>query len=430
MASLGERSTVRVGGDVVPPGDKSISHRALILSALAQGHSRVRDILMSEDVVATAGALRALGWELPPLGSDMRIPGGGFKAPWAANIARLDCMNSGTTARLLAGVAAAQPRTCRVDGDASLRRRPMRRVSEPLSAMGASFRWLGEESRLPAEIRGGALSPLAWAIPVASAQVKSAILLAGLCAQVSVDVTEPLPTRDHTERMLRALGVAVESRHQTIRLGPVDRLDPLDLTVPGDPSSAAFFAVLAAGAGEGSVRLTNVLLNPHRLGFVAVLRRMGATVVVEDGHDSAGETVGDLCVGAAGHLVSTTIEPNEIPSLIDEIPALAVLAACAHGETRIEGAQELRVKESDRIATVVGNLRALGVDADERPDGLVVRGPATFRGAHIVTQGDHRMAMAFGVLGVLAGVSVAIDNPDCVNVSFPSFWSELERVTR
>ena len=423
------RPGLHVAGSLRLPGDKSISHRALVFAALARGRSRVRGILESADVRATAASLRALGWPVPPLAGTMEIEGGGLHAGPAVLPAELPCDNSGTTARLLSGVVAAQPHASVLDGDASLRRRPMRRVSEPLEAMGARVTWLGPEGRLPMRIDGGALHRIAWRPDVPSAQVKSAILLAGLCAGVPVSVDEPLATRDHTERMLRSAGARVTSEGTLVRLEPTETLDPVDLTVPADPSSAAFFAALAAGAGSGAIVLEGVLLNPHRTGFVPVLERMGARCEVLARRDVGGESVGDLQVHASP-LTGTVIAPAEVPSLIDEIPVLAALAAVAEGETTVRGAAELRVKESDRIAMVVANLRACGVHAEELPDGLVVQGGGTVREAAITTGGDHRIAMAFGVLGALAGQALRIDDPGCVDVSFPTFWSDLGRLTR
>jgi 3-phosphoshikimate 1-carboxyvinyltransferase len=330
----------------------------------------------------------------------------------------------------MAGIAAAQPVISVFDGDESLRSRPMRRVSEPLTQMGATFTWLGNEGRLPMRIAGGVLRSIEWESPVASAQIKSAILLAGLCAGVPVRVIErPLSSRDHTERLLQSLAAPVDVSDGVVTLQPISSLPPVDLAVPGDPSSAAFFAALAAGSSAGAVTLTGVLLNPHRTGFLRVLERMGARIAPTNERRSGGEPVGDLVV-EPHELRGTTIAPSEVPSLIDEIPVLAILGALADGDTVVTGAAELRVKESDRIATVVGNLRRCGVEAEELPDGLVVRGPAAVRDAAIATRGDHRIAMAFGVLAALTNRDLRIDDPAVVDVSYPSFWSDLARVTR
>jgi 3-phosphoshikimate 1-carboxyvinyltransferase len=416
---------MKVRGRVQVPGDKSISHRALIFSSLARGRSRVRGILASADVRSTAGVCRALGVAVPALSADMTIESGGaesFRAPTTD----LDCGNSGTTARLMAGVAAACPFESHFIGDQSLSRRPMRRVARPLSAMGASIE-LTQRDRLPMRVRGGMLRPLDWESETASAQVKSAILLAGLVAGTTVTVNEPVRSRDHTERMLAALGARIVVEGTRVRLLPGASLSPLDLTVPADPSSAAFLAALAALADEGSIELPRVCVNPTRTGFYALLERMGAQVRREGQSREGGEEVATLRVTPAG-LRGTSVGGRDVPSLIDELPLVACLAARAEGVTEISGAEELRVKESDRIATVVTSLRVLGADAEERPDGMVVRGHRRPLRGRVITHGDHRIAMAFGVLGALPGNEIDIDDPACVDVSYPQFWSDLASV--
>lgn len=413
-----------VRGEVRVPGDKSISHRALMLAALGDGASTVRGILQSADVAATAAALRALGVDVPAMNATMVVPGlgrRGLRAPTSA----IDCQNSGTTARLLAGILAAYPFESRLEGDASLSRRPMRRVAVPLDTMGASVS-LSAAGSLPLTVRGGELVSIDYASEVASAQVKSAILLAGLVGGVAVSVTEPAPSRDHTEHMLRARGVPVESRGAHVALEPVTSLAAADVDVPGDPSSAAYFAALAALATSGELRLPGVCLNPTRAGFYAVLARMGACVTTESTM-VGGEPVGAITVAPAG-LRAVTVEAPEVPSLIDELPLVACLAARATGETVIRGAAELRVKESDRIAAVVSGLRALGVEAEELPDGMRIVGTGARLRGTVATHGDHRLAMAFGVLGRSPGCAIDVDEPDCVDVSFPGFWAELARV--
>ena len=419
---------MKVRGLIRVPGDKSISHRALMFAALAEGTSEIRDILPSADVHSTAGVLGALGAAVPPLSPAMTIHGGGLRSLHAART-DLDCGNSGTTARLMAGIAAACWFTSRFVGDASLSRRPMRRVARPLAAMGARIDLEGGDG-LPMIVRGGALTGIDWRTETASAQLKSAILLAGLVGGVTVTVTEPSPTRDHTERMMRALGVKVESSGARVRLTPATRLSPLEITVPADPSSAAFLAALATLADDGELELTDVCLNPTRTGFFRALERMGGRLTIESTGEEGGEPVGRIRVGDA-RLRGIAIGGSEVPAMIDEIPLLACLAARAEGETVITGAGELRVKESDRIATVVSNLRALGIDASELPDGMRIVGnpsAAPLRGS-VRTHGDHRIAMAFGVLGALDGGQVEIDDRACVSVSYPNFWDDLRRST-
>jgi len=420
-------SALNVAGELLVPGDKSISHRSLICSALAEGTSRVRSILRSADVHSTAGVLRALGVDIPALGDDITITGVGLRGLRDATN-DLDCGNSGTSTRLLAGVVAGSGVTGRFVGDSSLSQRPMRRIARPLEAMGARVE-LPEHGGLPMTIRGGKLHDIEWVNETGSAQVKSCIMLAALCAGVEAKVVESPRSRDHTERMLASQGAEVWVNEQSVLLHPVPRLAPLDVTVPGDPSSAAFFAALAALAPRGELLLRRVCVNETRIGFLAALREMGGEIELVGRERVAGEWIADVRVSGGAALQGISIVREAIPTLIDELPLVACLAAYAEGETRVTGAQELRVKESDRIAVVVGNLRTLGADAEELPDGFVVRGTAPVLRGRVVTHGDHRMAMAFGILGALPGNEIEIDDPDCVAVSYPAFWSDLASVT-
>jgi 3-phosphoshikimate 1-carboxyvinyltransferase len=418
--------TLRVHGRLKVPGDKSISHRALILGALSTGTSRVTGILQSADVQSTAGMLRALGVAIPNLSEPViEVPGVG-RTGLAAPSVDLDGGNSGTTTRLMAGVLAGCSFTSRIIGDASLSKRPMGRVAEPLTQMGASFAFEKGDG-LPMAITGGPLRGLTWFSKAASGQVKGALLLAGYVADVPVEVHEPVLSRDHSERMMRGRGVDVRSEGTTATLNPGKEMRAIDVDVPGDPSSATFFAALAAMAGAGEVELENVCRNPARIGAFRVLERMGVRIGYEDMHDSGGEPVATLVV-APRQLRGTVIEPDEVPSLVDELPMIACVAARSEGETRVTGAAELRVKESDRIALVVRNLRAVGADAEELPDGFVVRGTDRPFAGRIVTEGDHRIAMAFGILGAATGGKIEIDDRDCVAVSYPSFWNDLASV--
>lgn len=399
-----------------------------MLAALGRGSSRLRGILQSADVEATARVLRTLGAPIPPLeGAELVIEGVGLRGLKAPS-APLDCANSGTTARLMAGVVAGAGLHAEFIGDASLSRRPMGRVAAPLRAMGVDVE-LPAHGGLPMQVRSDGVQGVTWRPTVASAQVKSAVLLAGLVGNVPVEVQEPSPTRDHTERMLQARGVDLRVEGDTVSLLPNARLDAADVDVPGDPSSAAFIAGLAALGGlREDVRIENVDVNPWRMGGFRALRRMGAQVRYEDEAQQGGEPVATL-VCRRGELVGITIAPEEVPSLIDELPLLAIVAARAVGETRVTGAAELRVKESDRIAAVVNGLRAVGVYADELPDGFVVRGSDRPLRGQVVTHGDHRIAMAFGVLGALSGNEIVVDDPSCCAVSWPSFWDDLQRLT-
>jgi len=416
---------LRVAGALRVPGDKSISHRSLILASLADGESRIRGILDSDDIRSTAGVLRALGATIPSLSADMRVVGvglRGLKAPRQT----LNCGNSGTTTRLMAGVVAAHPFSARFEGDASLSRRPMQRIAEPLTYMGAKFEFEHGDG-LPMTVRGVDLRSIDWNTGASSAQVKSAILLAGLVSAVEVRVTEKTRSRDHTERMLRAMGADVESDRNQVCLRPARRLAPMEMDVPADPSSAAFFVALASLASEGELTLTEVCLNPTRTGFMEAMKRMGADISERAGASSAGEETGTLRVRPTA-LRGIRITEGEVPSLIDELPLIACVAAGAGVDLEITGAAELRMKESDRLATVVQNLRAVGAQAEERPDGLRVSGARRELSGTIDPHGDHRIAMAFGVLSAASGNRIKIMNPECVAVSYPGFWEDLRRV--
>ena len=418
-------NTVR---SVTVPGDKSLSHRALMFAALASGVSVVRGLLPSADVISTAGILRALGVTIPErwTGDDtLRITGLGRRGLQQPS-RDLECGNSGTTTRLMAGVVAGHDMRATFVGDASLSRRPMRRIARPLTQMGATFTFAADDG-LPMTVQGGALGDIDWISPTASAQVKSAILLAALVSGNSARVQEPTRSRDHTERMLAALGAPIIVTDDAVLLDPVSQLDPLDFDVPGDPSSAVFLIALAVLRGV-PLEITNVGVNATRIGAFAVLERMGVALTLVNEHESGGETVADVHVAPAAGLRGVDIGGDEIPALIDELPILACLAARAEGETHIRDAGELRVKESDRIAAVVSNLRAIGADADELPDGMVIRGATGALSGNVLTHADHRIAMSFAVLGAAGNASITVDDPDCVNVSFPGFWEILAQI--
>ena len=421
---------LHVAGTIRVPGDKSISHRSLIFAALAPGTSRVRNILNSADVRATARVLIALGATIPELSADIVVNGVSANQLRTPSVA-LDCANSGTTSRLMIGVVSGLVgQHARFEGDASLSKRPMRRVARPLAQMGARIEFEGAPGHegLPLTVYGAQLSDIVYHSEHASAQIKGAILLAALVSGATADVREPQRSRDHSERMLAARGVKLDVFANGVRIAAKQALTSMDVDVPADPSSASFFAALAALAHSGELRLTDVCLNPTRTGAFDVLRRMGAMLRIEDERDAGGEEIGTL-VAAPGDLISTVIGAEEVPSCIDELPLIACVAARARGETRITGASELRVKESDRITAVVDNLRAIGADADELPDGLCIRGHNRPLSGNVVTHGDHRLAMAFGILSALPGNSITIDDPSCVDVSFPTFWIDLQRAT-
>ncbi len=409
-------------GVVGVPGDKSIAHRAILLGALADGTTTVSGFPGGADTWSSIGAARALGARVAVDGTTIRIDGAGLALGPAAP-ATIDCGNSGTTMRLAAGLAAGGPGEVVLDGDASLRRRPMARVVEPLRRMGADID--APDGRAPLRIRGGALAGIDWTSPVASAQVKSAVLLAGLRARGTTRVREPLRSRDHTERMLPAFGIAVARDGHTVGVTGGRPLLATTIPLPGDASSAAFFVVAALLVAGSALRLAEVGTNPTRTGFLAVLARMGGRVAVDGARDAGGEPRADLLVQAA-RLGATSIAAAEVPRMIDEIPALCIAAALADGDTVVAGAEELRVKESDRIAALE-QLALLGVDVRTACDGLTIRGTAgrPLRGARIRTGGDHRIAMAFAVAGLLAPDGVEIDDPACADVSFPGFFDRL-----
>lgn len=413
---------LRVHGSVRVPGDKSISHRALILGAITEGSSRIENILDSADIQSTAAALRALGASVPAVSSKMYVQGQEFHSPREP----LDCGNSGTSARLLAGVVAGAGLTATFVGDESLSRRPMNRIAEPLRAMGAEVE-IAANGGLPMTVRSERLTGVDYESSTASAQVKSAILIAAVMARVRARVTEPHVSRDHTERMLQARGIQVQRKGPSVSLPPAQKLKPVNMRVPADPSSAAFFVGLAQLAKEGELRCSDVCLNPTRTGFLEVLKRMGGTLEVIHGRDEGGEMVGTI-ISVPSTLRGTEITEAEVPSLIDELPLFACVAARAKGESIVRGAAELRVKESDRIAAIINNLTALGVEAEELQDGFrVVGGTQPLRG-RIETQGDHRIAMAFAILGAATGNAIEIDQPECVAVSYPDFWNDLAKV--
>lgn len=412
----------RVAGSHRVPGDKSITHRALMFAALAPGASAIEGALTADDARSTAAVLRRLGTSISPLrpGATVTVRGRLRLKRYAGS---LDCGNSGTTVRLMLGILAAHRFPSRLTGDLSLRRRPMRRVTDPLEAMGARAD-LGSVAGLPITIRGGSLQPLEWTLPVASAQIKSALLLAGAVGGVSVTLSEPGRSRDHTERLLVAFGFTVQRHQGRLMMLPTGAISPFDLRIPGDPSSAAFLVAATLLAEAGDVKIEGVGLNPSRTGFLEVLSRMGASVASTNVAATAGEPVGDLVVRPA-QLTGTTVLRDEVAGIIDEIPMLACLAARAHGVTRFEHVGELRVKESDRLALLVRNLVAIGANAAVEGDDLIIEGTDARFAGRVVTGGDHRIAMAFGVLGTQRGQRITMDDPECASVSFPGFSAAL-----
>lgn len=408
-------------GEASAPGDKSISHRALILGALAHGVSEIDGLLEGEDVLATAAAMAAFGAGVERLADGRwRVTGhGGFAEP--AEV--IDCGNSGTGVRLIIGAAAGFPISASFTGDASLRGRPMGRVLDPLAMMGA--RWLARDGgRLPLTVRGGGLTGIAYEPPAASAQVKSAVLLAGLNAAGETMVTEPSPTRDHTERMLRAFGASVDVEEtaagRVARLAGGQRLKGVRVRVPGDPSSAAFPLVAALITPGSAVTIKGVLTNPLRAGLYETLREMGADLTFENARQEGGENVADITARYSS-LRGVAVPPARAASMIDEYPILAIAAAFADGETVMRGIGELRVKESDRIALMAQGLAVCGATVGEEADGLIIKGGGRLGGARIDAAGDHRIAMSFLVLGLAGAAPVSITGTGAIATSFPGF---------
>jgi 3-phosphoshikimate 1-carboxyvinyltransferase len=429
------RRAGRLEAEVLAPGDKSISHRALLFGALGTGPMQVGNLAPGADVRSTAACLRALGVSVREEegGGTVTVRGvgpGGLQSPAAV----LDCGNSGTSMRLLLGLVAGARVGCTLDGDASLRSRPMRRVLGPLRAMGARMEGQGgpDDERAPLRVEAvPTLRGMAHRLPIASAQVKSALVLAGLAADGETRVREPEPSRDHTERMLAAWGapVRVEAGEvvATRLLAPLAL--PGSLDVPGDPSSAAFWVGAGLLVPGASVVVRGVDVNPTRTGFLSVLARMGARVELEPEASRAGDPVATLRVRGGQALRGTEIHPAEVPSLLDEIPLLAVVASQASGETRVSGARELRVKESDRLKQLVLGLRAMGTDIDELDDGFVLRGSTRLRAAEIDAAHDHRIAMSFAIAGLVADGETQVEGAEWADISYPGFFARLREAS-
>lgn len=421
-------------GVLTVPGDKSISHRVALLGALAQGSMHVSNYLASEDCLNTLRAMQQLGATVEPdSAGDPRhftLTGTGMRPTAPAH--DIDCGNSGTGMRLMAGILAALPFDSRMYGDSSLCSRPMKRITDPLGQMGAHIIARGQKPGCaPLDIKGGNLKPIHYRLPMASAQVKSAVLLAGMLTPGTTNVHQPALTRDHTERLFSHFGIPHCVSEDGLDISVTGPCIPTakDIVIPGDISSAAFWMVAASVVPGSELHLKNVGLNPTRDAIVHVLRRMGADIRISNIH-SQGEPYGDITVCAAKHLRGTVVEEQEIPNLIDEIPILAVAAAFAEGQTSIRNAAELRVKESDRIATTAGNLQAMGVEVEEFADGMVVTGGKPLHGAVMDSYGDHRIAMGFLVAGLAAEGETSLLHCTNINTSYPGFADDLSALTR
>ena len=423
--------TTGLRGELTVPGDKSISHRVAILGALASGQTTVRNFLCSADCLNTLRAMQQLGATVSPEPNPEHFTLTGTAGRPVAPAGEIDCGNSGTGMRLMAGALAALPFTSRLTGDSSLCSRPMGRIITPLSKMGASLTALGQKPGCaPLLIEGRALSAIDYTLPMASAQVKSALLLAGMLTPGTTTVLQPALTRDHTERLFAHFGIPCEQSEDGLRVsitGPV-HIQGKDITIPGDISSAAFWLVAASILPGSELTLRRVGLNPTRTALISVLRRMGADITITNSVDAC-EPYGDITVRSAPHLRGTELLAAEIPNLIDEIPVLAVAAAFAEGCTTIRHAAELRVKESDRIATTASNLQAMGATVEEHEDGMTITGGAALHGAVLDSFGDHRIAMSFLIAGLRAEGQTTLLHCENINTSYPGFADHLHTLT-
>jgi 3-phosphoshikimate 1-carboxyvinyltransferase len=413
-------------GEISVPGDKSIAHRAVILASIAKGGSRIFNLSGGDDNSRTVRAFRQMGVEIFRDGDALRVEGKGWdrlRAPMEA----INCGNSGTTMRLLSGLLAGRPFGSELDGDGSLRQRPMQRVIDPLGLMGAKIASKGGNGLAPLEISGGGLHGIHYRMPVASAQVKSAILLAALQAEGTTTLEEPLKSRDHTEVMLRGFGGEIALSCQTIAVKGGQSLSGQEVCIPGDISSAAFFLVAAAMIPDSDVVIRNVGCNPTRDGIIEILRRMGAVIQLVNEHAEAGEPVADIRV-VGGPLKGIDVGPEWATRTIDEYPVLAVAAALADGVTTFSAVKELRYKESDRIAAMTEGLRRLGVEVEEREDGMTIQGGSRLSSAKVRSFGDHRVAMALAIAGLSTDGGMEIDDANCVDISFPGFFGLLDQI--
>lgn len=416
-------------GEITVPGDKSISHRSIMLGSLAKGTTEVTGFLQGADCLSSISCFQKMGIEIEndKITNTVLIHGKGLhglKKPSSI----LDVGNSGTTTRLMSGILASQPFTSTVDGDDSIRKRPMGRIMEPLSRMGAGFKSLKTDKCAPFEVTGGHLHGIDYISPVASAQVKSAVLLAGLFAEGRTSVTEPALSRNHTELMFESFGVDIKSEHTTATVIPATELIAQKIDVPGDISSAAYFIAAGLITPNSEITIKNVGINPTRDGILTVCQNMGAKLTLSNIKNDIGEPSADITVSTSA-LHGCTIEGDIIPKLIDEIPIIAVMATFADGTTIIKDAQELKVKESNRIDIMVKNLSAMGVDIEGTDDGMIIHGGKPLHGATIETKQDHRIAMSFAIAGGLASGDTEILQGDCVNISYPNFYRDLKQLS-
>ncbi|MBI5025435.1 MAG: 3-phosphoshikimate 1-carboxyvinyltransferase [Nitrospirae bacterium] len=454
MERINIKNKGHIKGELIPPPDKSISHRAVMFASIAEGRSIIRNCLMAEDPISTMNAMRMMGVEIELAEEEVKkvrsledkrvstshllnfttsiIINGkglyGLKEPFDV----INCGNSGTTIRLISGILAGNSFFSVLTGDDSLKQRPMARVIKPLREMGAEISARDNDRYLPMAIKGGNLKAIDYSMPVASAQVKSCLTLAGLYADGTTTITEPYKSRDHTERILKAMGADIEVEGLTIRVkgqgSRVKELSPIDITAPADFSSAAFFIVAALIVPDSEILIKGVGINPTRTGLLNVIKDMGGVVKLENIRDVSGEPVADIYCKTTDNLRAVKIGKEIMPSLIDEFPILCVLATQAEGITEIRGAEELRVKESDRIASMAGELKKFGVEIDELEDGLIVKGRGKLKGATVQSHGDHRVAMSMAIAGLVADGETTIEDTACVNTSYPGFMETLDKL--
>ncbi len=420
----------RLQGEVIVPGDKSISHRSIMLGSLSKGITEVTGFLQGADCLASISCFQKMGIQIEnnQETNTVHIHGKGLRG-LSAPTDTLNVGNSGTTTRLMSGILSAQPFVSTVDGDASIRKRPMGRIMTPLSMMGATFESLAADKCAPFKVIGGNLQGIHYQSPVASAQIKSAILLAGLYAEGKTSVTEPAISRNHTELMFESFGVDIQTQGTTATVTPAKELIAQKIEVPGDISSAAYFIVAGLLTPNTEITIKNVGINPTRDGILTVCKNMGANLHLSNVRDDIGEPVADITVRTSS-LHGCCIEGDIIPKLIDEIPIIAIMAAFADGTTTIKDAQELKVKESNRIDVMVQNLSAMGVDIEGTEDGMIIHGGKPLHGATIDSKLDHRIAMSFAIAGGLAEGDTQILGAECVNISYPSFYEDLNKLTQ
>lgn len=417
----------RIKQTITVPGDKSISHRAIMMSSIAEGESKIYNFLMGDDCLNTIDCFSKMGVPIEITDKQVKVQGLGLKGLKRPK-GILDVGNSGTTIRIMSGILAGQNFDCQITGDHSIQNRPMDRIIAPLREMGGVINGVERENYPPLQIQAGKLKGIKYKLPMASAQVKSAVLLAGLYAEGVTTIVDIGKPRDHTERLLGYMGANIKQKGNSIYLNPTEKLQAKEIYVPGDFSSAAFFLVLGAISKDGQIIIADVGLNPTRTGLINVLKQMGANIKIFNIRLTSGEPVGDIFVSTS-ELKGIEIRGEIIPSLIDEIPIIAVAAVFAKGKTIIKNAEELKVKETDRIKAVVTELKKIGAKIEETADGMIIYGTGKLIGGKIESYHDHRMAMSLAIAGLVSEEGVLIDNPNCAEISFPDFFDIINKIS-